>query len=788
MSRTLMMILAATLVFTPGVVSAETSTDAPHPAVSANPTSVADTVTQAIASEDLQRAALARLEQAGQWKGLSERVAALEAEFDALTAGAMSKPELINSIELDRHLRGLHREAATIADNIAAIVRRLEHDDNLLESNARNWQERASFLESQSVPATVLERARAIRTKLQQANARVREFRDSALLALDRALVLQARLEDARALIAARQARIDSQRLLLEQSPIWHLGAASTQFELVGTEFSSTWKIQRDYLAQDGAGLVGLFFFILVLTAWLFTRRAGVAAEPIQRAYGRPFAASLLIALVSLGWLAPNPPRFFFAVLFLLAPIPAAMVARRAIKVPMPLTLYGVALSMMLLSLRGLLEASPIADRILLLLQVICVALPIAIDLRRGRLQQAFRWASPGIVRAVALLMLAAAALTGFHAVFGFSGPAGSLRAGMGSFLGAVMVFGTAAVVLYGAVLAFLATPIAQWFHTARNADAVLLRTLRLVITVIAIISVMIVFIGSLGLVPAVQLAIKSLMGATLEVGTVSIAFESVATALAVAFVTLVLAGLVGLLLEREILPRLHLHPGAGYAIVTFTRWSMFIAGAVLTLAALGIDMAKVTLLAGALSVGIGFGLQNVINNFVSGLILIVERPIGVGDVIEWGSQSGTITRIGIRSSTVRTGQGAEILVPNGDLVSKEVVNWTRSDRQRRYDIDVGVALGSEPEHVMCLLAEAAGEVPEILKAPQPRVVFKGFGENSLNFTLLAWVATVDVGVQAQNALRVAMLKKLESAGIAPFSQRDLEIRTVDDSAPKVTG
>ena len=126
--------------------------------------------------------------------------------------------------------------------------------------------------------------------------------------------------------------------------------------------------------------------------------------------------------------------------------------------------------------------------------------------------------------------------------------------------------------------------------------------------------------------------------------------------------------------------------------------------------------------------------------------------------------------------------------MPNGDLVSKEVVNWTRSDRQRRYDIDVGVALGSEPEHVMCLLAEAAGEGPEILKAPQPRVVFKGFGENSLNFTLLAWVATVDVGVQAQNALRVAMLKKLESAGIAPFSQRDLEIRTVDDSAPKVTG
>jgi small-conductance mechanosensitive channel len=277
-------------------------------------------------------------------------------------------------------------------------------------------------------------------------------------------------------------------------------------------------------------------------------------------------------------------------------------------------------------------------------------------------------------------------------------------------------------------------------------------------------------------------------MGAALEVGTVSITFKSVVMALAVIFATVALTGVVGFILDREIVPRLKLQPGSGYAIVTFTRWLMLIVGAALAMAALGVDLGRITLLAGALSVGIGFGLQNVINNFVSGLILIVERPIGVGDVIEWGSKSGTITRIGIRSSTVRTSQGAEILVPNGDLLSKEVVNWTRSDRQRRYDIDIDVALGSEPERVMGLLAEAAGEVPEIIKTPPPRVVFKGFGETSLNFTLLAWVATVEQGFLAQNALRVAMLKKLEGAGIAPFSQRDLAIRSVDDREPKATG
>ena len=788
MCRALVIMLAATLAFAPGVVSAEASTSATQPSTGVASTTVADTVKQAIASEDLHRSALARLEQAGQWRGLAEHVAALEGKFDALSAGAVNRPELINSIELDRHLRGLHREAETIGENLAGIVRRLEHDGKLLEASARNWQERAQFLESQGVPPAVLERTRSIKARLENANASIREFRDSMLLVLNRALVLQAGLEDARALIVARQERINAQRMSLEHAPIWRLGAPSAEFERVGAELRSAWQMQWDYLVQDGAGLVGLFLAILVLTAWLFSRRPALVVEPVQRAYGRPFAAALLIALVLLGWLAPNPPRLFYAVLALLIPLPAAMVARRATEVAIPLTLYGIALSTMLLSVRVLVDASPLANRILLMLQVLCIVVPVAIDLRHGRLQRAFRWPGPGVVRVVALLMLAAAGVTGFQVVFGFIGPATSVRAGMGSILGAILVFGTTALVLYGAVRALLATPPAQWLNCARDPDPALLSVLRLTLGTFAIGSVGIVAIGSLGLVPSILSAVGSLMGAALEVGTVSITFKSVVMALAVIFATVALTGVVGFILDREIVPRLKLQPGSGYAIVTFTRWLMLIVGAALAMAALGVDLGRITLLAGALSVGIGFGLQNVINNFVSGLILIVERPIGVGDVIEWGSKSGTITRIGIRSSTVRTSQGAEILVPNGDLLSKEVVNWTRSDRQRRYDIDIDVALGSEPERVMGLLAEAAGEVPEIIKTPPPRVVFKGFGETSLNFTLLAWVATVDLGFQAQNALRVAMLKKLEEAGIAPFSQREFDIRRVDETGPKAAG
>jgi small-conductance mechanosensitive channel len=271
-------------------------------------------------------------------------------------------------------------------------------------------------------------------------------------------------------------------------------------------------------------------------------------------------------------------------------------------------------------------------------------------------------------------------------------------------------------------------------------------------------------------------------MGSTLEVGAMAISFKAMAAAVGIALATIVLTAVTAFLFDREILPRLKLRPGAGYAFATFTRWIMIIAGALLALAALGMDMTKITLIAGALGVGIGFGLQNVVSNFVSGLILIVERPVSVGDLIEIGPLTGEIHRIGIRSSSIKTSHGAEVVVPNSDLTSKEVINWTRSDRQRRYDINVRVAYGSEPERVMRLLVEAAREVPEIMADPAPLAIFEGFGDSALDFKLLAWVKTLDVGDQAQNALRVAVLRKLGGAAIViPFPQREVHVHAAKE-------
>jgi small-conductance mechanosensitive channel len=180
----------------------------------------------------------------------------------------------------------------------------------------------------------------------------------------------------------------------------------------------------------------------------------------------------------------------------------------------------------------------------------------------------------------------------------------------------------------------------------------------------------------------------------------------------------------------------------------------------------------------GALGVGIGFGLQNVVNNFVSGLILLYERPVQKSDIIEVGSLLGEVRRIGVRSSTVRTYDGAEVIVPNASLISQEVVNWTLSDRTRRIEIPLNVAYGTDPGRVIDLLLAAVTDKRGVLQMPQPVALFQGFGDSSLDFVVRFWTAEFDRWSQVSSDVRAAIYDAVRKDGIEiPFPQRDLHVR-----------
>lgn len=747
-----------------------TATGAEPAAASAAASSVqtvAGSVAHIASSENLRRGALDHLAQAETWRDMARRTEALQADLDRLVSSPMAQSALAELLALDHRAWALEGRASALIDAIAGTLQRLEHDLGALEADALAWQERLTFLTDRLVPAPVLAQTRAVAAATQEAADRVRKARDAVLLDYARALTVRTRIDDASAAITARLEQIRLQRIALEESSLWRLGGQGGPVQGVVSQLSSGQHALGAYLAADGARLALLFFGLLGLARWLFGGPALQGSALAQGGYGRPLTVSALIATMALWWLAPAPPVVFYELVFALAVIPAAMLARRTFAAEAPLTLYGLALSTLLLSLRNVIEASAVADRLLLLVQALCLGVPVALDLRRGRLQRALaRW-SPDTVRVIALGVIAAAAVTIVHVFIGFSGPTRTLRAGAGSVFGFGLVFGATAVAVYGAVLALLRTPLLRWLRSARAADAALLRAVRWVLGAAALAGVVIGTLGSLHLMAATVSAVDALMGSTLELGALALPVAAIAAAAGIALATVALTAVVSFVLDREVFPRLKLRLGAGYAVATFVRWVMLVVGTLLALAALGVDSTKLTIVAGAVGVGIGFGLQNVVNNFVSGLILIVERPVSVGDLIEIGPLTGEIKRIGIRSSSVRTTHGAEVIVPNSDLTSKEVINWTRSDRQRRYDIDVRAAYGSEPERVLRLLEEAATEVPEILADPLPRALFVGFGERSLDFRLCAWVKTIDLGLEAQNALRMAVLKRLETAGIA---------------------
>ncbi len=280
---------------------------------------------------------------------------------------------------------------------------------------------------------------------------------------------------------------------------------------------------------------------------------------------------------------------------------------------------------------------------------------------------------------------------------------------------------------------------------------------------------------------------VNGLLDISWHIGAVTISIGKFFTVLLVIAMTIAVFRIVNLLLNKEIFPRVQLPRGVPGAISMIIRYTIVGFGFYFVLSAAGIDLGKFGLMAGALGVGIGFGLQNIVYNFIAGLVLAFERPIQVGDVIEVGTLMGTVTSIGVRSSNVRTFEGSEVIVPNGNLISKEVVNWTLSDRKKRREIQVGVAYGSNPQQVMEILTKVTGEHVSVLETPSPWATFEGFGDSSLNFKIRFWVP-FDIGVTVKSQVATSSYAALEGAGIQiPFPQQDVYIKSIDKDYRDVT-
>jgi small-conductance mechanosensitive channel len=269
------------------------------------------------------------------------------------------------------------------------------------------------------------------------------------------------------------------------------------------------------------------------------------------------------------------------------------------------------------------------------------------------------------------------------------------------------------------------------------------------------------------------------------NVGTLNFTLNEVLTFLIVLTVSFLISNTISMIVDGGALNFLKLPKGIPAAISMVLRYIVIAFGFILALSVLGVDLSQFNLMAGALGLGIGFGLQTIISNFVSGLILVFERPILPGDTVEVQNLLGNVTNIGVRSSKVRTFDGAEVIVPNNNLISNDLINWTLSDNVRRIEIKIGTAYGSDPNIVLKILIEEALKNEFTMTNPEPVALFDQFGDSSLDFRLLVWVP-YDKGLISKSTISVGIYNSFKENNIEiPFPQRDIHIK---DQAKKKEG
>jgi small-conductance mechanosensitive channel len=264
------------------------------------------------------------------------------------------------------------------------------------------------------------------------------------------------------------------------------------------------------------------------------------------------------------------------------------------------------------------------------------------------------------------------------------------------------------------------------------------------------------------------------------QLGQTWISLATMVEFLVVGTIVIIASRLVRYFLRTRVLARTKLDVGQQYAIARIVSYIVLVLGLLIGVETVGINLSSLAVIAGALGVGIGFGLQNIVSNFVSGLIILAERPIQIGDRVDLGNNTvGKVVRIGARATHVLTNDNIMVIVPNSEFVSNRVVNWTHIDPRVRLRLVVGVGYGSDPHVVEKFLLEVANENPNVLKDPAPTVAFKEFGESTLNFELRVWAG--DMAHRPGNLesqLNFAIWDKFKKHGIElPFPQRDLHIQ-----------
>ena len=691
------------------------------------------------------------------------------------------RPSIQTLSYLESEWRPLRRNLATWNHQLSGFLSRLEGEIAELDEIGKVWRETLEAATVANVPPEVLGRIQAVLAETEKARKEIERYRGRALTLQNRVTAQDARIVDALALIAQTRENALERLFTPDGGPIWSIDVGSHGSQVLRAESSDSiamqWSALSAYAARQGPSfLVHAGIFIGIAAGLLWVRRrvkprledTGVACSAIV--CETPMAAAFLMSMFFSRWIYPQAPRLLWALLGTLTLIPTAIILRKLIARDLYPALYGLATFYLVDQVRAVLIAEELLARLLLLGETLgfmafLLWLLRSVD-RLGTQNMSFGRLSKIVKIATSLALITAAAAFIANAT-GYLTLASLLGNGL-------LSSGYFALILYALVelidslvmIAFSLRPF-RMLHIIANHGALLRRRIYRILQWTAVLLWVLHTLNRLLLRERLLRAINDFMTEELVVGSLRFSLSDIVVFGATVWAAVLFSRFIRFVLDEEVFPRVHLTRGLPYAISSVVNYAIVLVGFFAAVAALGVDMTKVTILAGAFSVGVGFGLQNIFNNFVSGLILLFERPVKVGDLVQIDDASGIVQRIGIRASIIGTPAGAEVIVPNGKLISERVVNWTLSNRRRSIELQLAVAQVADPRRLIALLERAANEHPNISRDPPPKAWVVKLGPDSLGLELRAWTDRIHDWMEVRSELAIKVSDSLAAENIA---------------------
>jgi small-conductance mechanosensitive channel len=737
--------------------------------------------------------------EAGELTAIFNEIEAMRKPFEeeaknAQTAIAGSlRPEELWDLEI-----GWKTRAARIAKWEATLSRwssQLYKEYTLVEQEEKIWELSLKSYPARSLPSEVERSIRNFLVEAKKVKSQVQKRLDDVLIAENQLYQWETTVSVILGNISLAKDRFRENLVIAERAPLWELTQEWERMQLPRGGITALFYRQLsdsiDYARAHTRefGMVVVYFVgVLILTSFLRRkmfqwRREHPHSEEATHFLKRNVSLALLLTLVPvLLFLAQNAPRLIISITALMLLVPLLRLLPPYVHPAARPVLYLLAGFHILDSLRNFFLTIPLLDRLSFVVLDSVAILVVAWLFRAARVKRLQAEKAPPhyliVASRIVLLLLIASLLAN---IVGYFDLARVLSTGtLYSLYAAFVLFGTAGAlsVLFAVLLdTDWARSLSIVRHYAKTMSWWTFRLLRFTAFVLWVNSVLDLFTVK----DSVVKALVAFFTAPIKEGRINFSLWDVIAFVLVFAAAVAIARGARLILEEDVFPRTRAARGVPEMISTVVYYSLLLFGFFIALGMAGVDINRFTLLAGAFGVGVGFGMQNIVNNFISGLILLFERPIHLGDTVEVAGVQGVVKHIGIRSSVITTQDGGDAIIPNATLISEKLMNWTLTNDWRRVDVRVGVAYGSDVEKAMHTLYSVATADPDVRQTPPPAVVFQGFGDNAQNLELRFWLH-VGGQVDVKSRVSIAVAQAFQEAGIEiPVPQRDIRVRSMDE-------